>query len=254
MAVQFLIGVNTEEEILSNPPPQYRHLNLIYTLFAIRVGATAYPASFWCDFAGVWLFQWCRAVWKLSRRQARYARLTFWHTYEFWLRRTAKCWWKVSLVERTPNQKTIVEEALVIPERVEAALLTACQKLLTGARRAGVWTADCVALQAFLNDPEGYLDGLESGRISPPRFLSLLVGVPAGPDPSTMGLGRKPATPQNSVQVSRRSESMLPKPPEQRRFGAMPIFCPRCTAILQPWRENQAQQMCPHCRCEIRAS
>jgi hypothetical protein len=173
---RFRIGVCTAAEILANQPPQFRHTNLIFTPFGIRVGDRDFPAPGWTDFAGASLFKWCRAVWAMSFGEARAARLTFWYTYEFWLRRTASHWWRLSLVERTPDSKRIISEALVLPERVEAELLTASRKLIAGAKAAGVWTEDCAALQAFLDDPEEYLRQLEAGIISPPSFLAMRQG------------------------------------------------------------------------------
>src|SRR5260370_815536 len=98
MVTGFRIGVNTEPEILATPPPQFRHLNLLYTPFAVHVGAFDFPASCWCDFAGVLLLRWCREVWKLSRGETRAARLGFWYTYEVWLRKTTKHWWMATCV------------------------------------------------------------------------------------------------------------------------------------------------------------
>lgn len=170
------IGVCTDREILSNQPPQFRHTNLLFTPFAIRVGERDFPASFWTDFAGASLFKWCRAVWGLSYGEARAARLTFWYTYEFWLRKTTRHWWRLSLVERKPASKDITYEALVLPERVEAELLTASRRLIRGAKDAGVWTEDCATLQAFLEDPEDYLAQLEAGIIAPPSFLLMRQG------------------------------------------------------------------------------
>lgn len=176
MKTRFHIGVCTDHEILTNQPPQFRHTNLIFTPFAIRVGERDFPASFWTDFAGASLFKWCRAVWGLSLGDAPAARLTFWYTYEFWLRKTASNWWRLSLVERQPDSKQITYEALVLPERVEAELLTASRRLIAGAKRAGVWTEDCATLQAFLDDPEDYLQQLEAGMIAPPNFLRMRQG------------------------------------------------------------------------------
>jgi hypothetical protein len=171
MKSEFQIGVCTEREVLVNQPPQFRHTNLLFTPFAIRVDDRAFPASVWTDFAGASLFKWCRAVWAMSLGEARAARLPFWYTYEVWLRKTVSNWWRVSLVERLPDSKKITYEALVLPERVEAALLTASRKLIAGAKGADVWAEDCATLAAFLEDPEDYLAQLESGIIAPPSFL-----------------------------------------------------------------------------------
>lgn len=171
MKTTFRIGVCTDREILTNQPPQFRHINLIFSPFGIRVDERDFPASVWTDFAGASLFKWCRAVWAMSLGEARAARLTFWYTYEFWLRRTTSHWWRLSLVERKPDSKEITYEALILPERIEAELLTASRKLIAGAKNAGVWTEDCATLQAFLDDPENYLHQLETGIIAPPNFL-----------------------------------------------------------------------------------
>jgi hypothetical protein len=64
---RFYVEVNTAEEILSNPPPRYRHVNLIFTPFAIRLGTADHPCPGWTDFAGLRLFRWCIAVWNLTR-------------------------------------------------------------------------------------------------------------------------------------------------------------------------------------------
>lgn len=37
-----------------------------------------------------------------------------------------------------------------------------------------------------------------------------------------------------------------PCPPHQRG-DAPPVLCPRCTAVLSPWREGIQQQTCSHC-------
>ncbi len=176
MRTRFRIGVCTDREILTNQPPQFRHMNLLFTPFAIRVGERDFPASYWTDFAGASLFKWCRAVWAMSYGENRAARLTFWYTYEFWLRKTTGHWWRLSLVERKPGAKQVTHEALVLPERVEAELLTASRKLIAGAKNAGVWTEDCATLQAFLEAPEDYLQQLEAGMIAPPNFLLMRQG------------------------------------------------------------------------------
>lgn len=176
MKNRFHIGVCTERELLVNQPPQFRQTNLLFTPFAIRIGHRDFPASFWTDFAGAWLFKWSRAVWRMSYGEERAARLPFWYTYEFWLRKTTRHWWRLSLVERKPDSKHITYEALVLPERVEAELLTASRRLIAGAKNAGVWTEDCATLQVFLDDPEDYLAQLEAGIIPPPNFLFMSQG------------------------------------------------------------------------------
>jgi hypothetical protein len=172
----FRIGVCTDRELLRRQPQQFQHMNVLFTPFAIRIGDRDFPTSVWTDFAGVSLFKWCRAAWAMSLGQARAARLTFWYTYEFWLRRTTSSWWRLSLVERRPDSKEITFEALVLPERVEAELLTASRRLIAGAKDAGVWTDDCVALQAFLDDPEDYLHRLDAGIVAFPGFLRMREG------------------------------------------------------------------------------
>ncbi len=179
MTTSFRVGVCTLPNILGAPPPQFQHLGLLYTPFAVRLGETAFPAEGWCDFAGVWLFRWCRAVWELSAGKARGVRLPFWYNYEVWLRRTRGQWWRVSLVENLPEARAITGEGLVLPEQAEAALLTAVRRLVAGARSAGRRTEDAEALAAFLDDPEGYLNGLERGSIPPPSFLSGTLNLPS---------------------------------------------------------------------------
>ena len=176
MINRFHIGVCTDRDLLVNQPPQFRHTNLLFTPFAIRVGDRDFPAPTWTDFAGASLFKWCRAVWGLSYGEQRAARLTFWYTYEFWLRRTTRHWWRLSLVERYPVSRKFIHEARVLPERVEAELLTASRRLIAAAKNAGVWTEDCATLQAFLEDPEDYLAQLNAGIIAPPGFLLLRQG------------------------------------------------------------------------------
>ena len=180
MGSRFEIGVGTAKEMLATQPPQYAHLDVLYTVFAARVGTEWFPASFWCDFAGIMLFRWYEAVWRLSQREIRAARLPFFYTYEIWLRRTPTNWWKVSKVERYAEHCDITGEELVIPEQVEAALITAIRQFLKGALNANNWKEDCTALEALLNDPAGYLCGLDAGTIPPPRFLTSAFVVPVG--------------------------------------------------------------------------
>jgi hypothetical protein len=173
MGKRFEVGVGTQRDMLVNQPPQYKHLNVLYSLFAVRVGADWFPASCWCDFAGIMLFRWYEAVWRLSQRQTRAARLPFFYTYELWLRRTPKHWWKVNKVERYVDHCDIVGEELVIPEEVEAASITAIRQFLKAALNANQWKEDCTALEALLNDTAGYLRGLDAGTIPVPRFLTV---------------------------------------------------------------------------------
>lgn len=67
-------------------------------------------------------------------------------------------------MERKPDYRSVIHEAPVLPEWVEAELLTASRKLITGARNAGVWAEDCATLAAFLDNPEDYLHQLEAGH------------------------------------------------------------------------------------------
>jgi hypothetical protein len=32
---------------------------------------------------------------------------------------------------------------------------------------------------------------------------------------------------------------------------APPILCPKCTAVLRPWRDGERQQACPLCGCTV---
>jgi hypothetical protein len=93
----------------------------------------------------------------MSTGQSRAARIIFFDSpSEIWVRRTTKHWWKVSCVVRREKEKLIGPEILCIPERVEAALLQASRRLLSGARAAGVWSDDCAELTAFLRCQVGY--------------------------------------------------------------------------------------------------
>ena len=156
MSSKFRVGFNTDPEIVREPPPQYRHPRRIFCPVGITVGARVFPGPGWCDLTGVLLLEWCRAVWRLSAGEARYARLIFFDTpAEVWVRRTASRWWKVSAVVREGNRKRVEAEALCLPERVEATLLTASQRFLAGVRQAGVWGVDCEELADFLSDQWG---------------------------------------------------------------------------------------------------
>ena len=66
MGSRFEIGVGTSKDMLANQPQQYAPLNVLYTVFAARIGTEWFPASCWCDFAGIVLFRWYEAVWRLS--------------------------------------------------------------------------------------------------------------------------------------------------------------------------------------------
>ena len=251
MSFRFQIGVKPTPEILTKPPPQFSEVPFIYCPIAVRVNADGFPTAFWCDFAGVLLYKWYRQVWKMSQYESRSARLVFWYTYEIWLRRTTKHWWNVSFVERNLKDKRIMEEHLVIPECVEAALLTAIQRLLAGARRVSVWTEDCEALEQALNDPERYWAALEAGDIPPPSFISGRLIPDPSLNQSMPRLNLPPSPKRNGGSRSPNSNALLPKQREQRGFAPLPIFCPQCNAVLRPWGE-EAQQTCPLCRYEIR--
>ena len=238
----FRIGIATTEQILSNPPPPFRHLNVIYAPFGVSVGAVDFPSSFWMDFAGVLLFRWYTAVWKLTEDKSRYARLPFLHTYEMWLRRTTKQWWRLSLVECNAESRNVTYETLLIPEVVESALLTAMQKLIVGARRAAVWTEDCAALEALLNDRGDYLGRLEDGSIRPPTFLTSRFAVPIAAHPKRPQRVSKPL-----LEGPRLPPGMELPRPRQRRVHTPPFLCPRCTAALHLWSENMQHQTCPLC-------
>lgn len=180
MSNNFEIWVGTSKELLAKQPPEYAHLKALYTLFGARIGSVVFPSVIWADFAGVWLFQWYEAVWRMSEQKTRAARLPFFHTYEIWLRRTPTNWWKASRVERHVDHCEILGEELVIPEQVEAALITAGYRFLRGALDAGAWTEDCTALEALLHDTRWYLHALDTGGVPVPRFLTSKFKVPLG--------------------------------------------------------------------------
>lgn len=251
MVTRFRIGVNTAKEILANPPPQFRHVNLIFTPFAVTVGRQDYPAPMWTDFAGIFLFRWYRAVLNLSGDKSRAARLPFWYRYEMWLRRTKGQWWRLSLVQRERKEQTALHEALVIPEVVEAALLTAIQNLLAGARSAGVWGEDCIALDALLKGRESYLEDMEAGRIPTPSFLS--GRIPAQPPSSKPMPGISFGSAFSPTLDPRASAPKQEIPPAiRRRMVTPPVLCPRCNAVLPHWGEKVTEQTCPLCKYVIR--
>jgi hypothetical protein len=152
----------------------------MFAPFAVRIGKELFPGTIWTDFAGLQLFQWYSAVWEMGENNKRCGRLPFMYGYEMWLRRTPTRWWKLSCVTRIKEgtrdvsikDATIGHEALVLPEQVEAALLTCSRRLLAGAKRVGRWTDDCEALSNLLDDPAGYLSALEAGEIPLPRFMA----------------------------------------------------------------------------------
>jgi hypothetical protein len=251
MGTKFRIGVNTAREILSNPPPQFRHVNLIFTPFSVRVGNVDYPMAGWTDFAGVILFKWYAAVLNLSSDKSRYARLPFWYTYEMWLRRTSGSWWRLSLVERETDDKMILHESLVIPELVEAALLTAIHKLLAGAKSAGVQTEDCIALDALLKGRESYLEDMVAGTAPVPSFLSGRAPVRMKRDKPVGGVSL--GSPNNRNDNHRMPPTSREVPlPVRRRMFSPPVLCPRCGGVLALWELNQTRQFCPLCKHEVR--
>jgi hypothetical protein len=226
MSRSFRIGVCNDPEILANPPPDYRHLNVVFTPFAASAGGVDYPAPFWTDFAGVWLFKWYRAVWQLAEGDARSARLPFWYTYEMWLRRTTKTWWRLSFVKCDARNREVAHESLVIPEVVEGAIVGAAHKLLDGARAAGVWPADCAALADLLAGRGEYLADLEAGVIPPPHFLTARFAVPI------------PGTALPSRLASR---------PPLPRVASPVVVCPRCGAALGPRARGVGPRVCDRC-------
>ncbi len=228
MATTFRIGVNTDKQILSTPPPQFKGVNLIYTPFAVHVGKVVYPMPIWTDFAGVFLFKWYKAVLRLESGNSRGTRLPFWYRYEMWLQQRPKQRWRLSLVQEENDEKRILHKTLVIPEVVEAALLSAIQKLLEGARNAGVWPEDCVALDALVKGRHTYLDDMKAGRIPRPSFLSGRAPVRLKRDQPMLEIRLGPPIPLNDERC-----------------------CPRCGVILNRSRQTEAQQVCPICGNEM---
>jgi hypothetical protein len=154
MPKAFTISISVLPEMLQNPPPQLTHRRLLYTPLCINVGGTPFPHGVWCDFTGPLLLRWNREVRRLMAREARYARLIFCDTpCEVWLRQTEGPWWKATCVRWRSKIKTILAEALCLPEQVEAELHVATQRLLEAARKARVWSEDAAALEEFLNGP-----------------------------------------------------------------------------------------------------
>jgi len=43
----------------------------------------------------------------------------------------------------------------------------------------------------------------------------------------------------------------LDRPAQRPRAVASPVFCPQCTAVLKPWAEDERQQNCPMCGCNV---
>jgi hypothetical protein len=41
------------------------------------------------------------------------------------------------------------------------------------------------------------------------------------------------------------------KKPVTARLQLASIFCPKCTAVLSPWRQGQEKQICPNCRHQV---
>ncbi len=153
MPSMFRVGFALDPEIIRDPPPQYRNPRRVFCPVGIGVGSYVMPGPGWCDLTGVLLLEWCRAVWQLSAEESRYARLNFFDTpAQVWIRRTPSKWWKVSAIVRQGNQKRIEAEVLCLPERVEAALLSAAQRFLAGVRAAGVWGVDCEQLAEFVSE------------------------------------------------------------------------------------------------------
>jgi hypothetical protein len=154
-------------------------------------------------------------------------------------------------VERETDDKTILHESLVIPEVVEAALLTAIQKLLAGAKSVGVQTEDCVALAALLKGRESYLEDMEAGKVPTPSFLSGRAPVRMKRDEPTWGVSIGSPTHQNGNHRKPPTDRDIPQA-IQRRMVSPPILCPLCGAVLRLWESNQTQQACPHCKHDIR--
>ncbi len=43
------------------------------------------------------------------------------------------------------------------------------------------------------------------------------------------------------------------RPPPVEKRGPPPLFCPHCSAVLNPWGPGQAEQPCPLCKRPVRA-
>ena len=248
MASNFHIGLNTDPEIVRNPPPQYRHVPMTFCPVGVKVDSRVFPIPGWCDFAGVLLLRWAHEVWNLSDGKTRAARLIFFDTpSEIWARRTASRWWKVSCVVRRDKQKKVEAEALCMPERIEAAVLSASQRFLTGVRRCGVWGTDCEELAAFVDNPDVYVEAMR--QLQAERAAASQTPDPLPPAIRKRLLGH--VQDDEREQFPPKATPQGPRPTEGQ-FVYLPIFCPRCAAVLAPWVGTQTHQTCQQCGLSIR--
>src|SRR6478609_5593420 len=97
MKASFKVSAAAFPDMLSNPPPQFAHLGMLYAFLNVQVGGLVFPSEIWCDFSGALLLYWNREVRSLIEHKSRYARLVFTDTpNEVWLRRTNTSFWKAS--------------------------------------------------------------------------------------------------------------------------------------------------------------
>jgi len=248
VANNFRIGFNTAPEIIRNPPPQYRHLPMTYCPVGVKVASLVFPVPGWCDFAGVLLLRWAHEVWSLSDGKTRAARLIFFDTpSEIWVRRTAARWWKVSCVVREGRQKNIEAETLCLPERVEAAILSASQRFLAGVRRCDVWGKDCEELAAFVKHPDAYVEAMR-------EMHAERAAAAQAPDPLPPAVRKRLLGNNGAEEQGQSPPDAIPQPsrPTEAHAAYLPILCPRCSAVLAPWVRTQTQQNCRHCGLNIR--
>jgi hypothetical protein len=233
----------THPGLLRSPPLQYRHVSLVFCPVCIQLGPREFPGRNWSDFTGALLLKWGRELWALSAGESRAAKLIFFHTpCELWVRRTVSRWWKVSCVQRHDKEKEIGWEGLFLPEQIEAAMISASRRLLHAAQQAGVWGEDCKELTAFVEDPDDYVEAAKKAQNDKAAAMK------TDPLPAAIRArltGNNPsAFPEPSISPAAR--------PREIHFMSLPLFCPKCTAILDPWTPERLQQICPYCGAHIR--
>jgi hypothetical protein len=150
----------------------------------------------------------------------------------------------VSCILCTDKQKQIEAEVLCTPERIEAALLSASQRFLAGVRQCGVWGKDCEELAEFVDAPEDYIAATR-------QAYAAQAAAAQTPDPLPAAIRAR-----LSSSIQPREHKLFSAPSAQRearsaKFRFLPIFCPRCNAVLNPWTKAQSQQFCPLCHLNI---
>jgi hypothetical protein len=152
----------------------------------------------------------------------------------------------MSCVVRKSRQRLVEAEALCTLERIESCLLSAIQRFLSDVRKTGVWGDDCEQLAAFIENPADHVRTARDALAHKAATADSHDPMPAAVRARLNGGQLFDAFSPGSVRF--KAEQTTPCQP------SLPLFCPRCGAILAIWEARQSEQTCRLCGFNIRVN